>query len=104
MTTFTELAERNQIIHPEVSAALGVAVTHVWPGTGQRTPLGVVLEVTADRYGVWVRRFGDSADVSVWYAAKELEIATPDDLASIARTMLGWQYREALDLRAKHAR
>ncbi len=83
------------------SSALGRTVTAVRPGGFQREPLGVIVDVKHGDAGVWVRRFTDEADVSVWYAVRDLELASTEDLVSIARTMLNWQYREVIDLRAR---
>jgi hypothetical protein len=95
-----ELVKRNQIVHPEHSAALGVPVAYVG---GYRQPLGVIVEVTEDRGAVWVRRFDDPADTTVLYSLNEVEAMTTADLASVARLFLGRQYREAVEIKARIA-
>lgn len=98
MNALLEMVGRKRIFG-EGSAILGVAVTFVGRGDleGIREPLGVVVET--GEYGLWVRRFHDPADVAVLYPMGDLEIATQADLASVARTFLGWQYQEVLSLR-----
>lgn len=101
--TLAEMVKQQRIMGGG-SVALGVPVTFVGRGdlAGRRDPLGVIVEIGAEGYGVWVRRFTDPADVQVLYPLSEVEVATQADLASIARTMLAWQYRETAEVRRSH--
>lgn len=96
---FKDLVDRDQIVVPGVSAALGAAVSHRAMGNLTRHFLGVVVEVMPDRRSVWVRRFHDDADTSVWYAVRDLELATTEDLVEAGRYFLNRQYREVGELR-----
>ncbi len=95
---FQQLVERNSVLSDH-SAALGAAVSVA----AEDRFLGIVVEVAEGRKGVWVRRLHDDADVMVHYSVRELRLATPADLANVARFFLAQQYREAVELRRKVA-
>jgi len=94
------LVERNSITGTH-SAALGAAVSRKAAGESVREVLGTIVDVSEPgRLGVWVRRYHDDAETSVWYSVRELELATQDDLVQVARYFLGRQYRETAELQA----
>jgi hypothetical protein len=92
MKRFEDLAQANSIFSETRSAALGATVTVVY--AGRRDVLGAVVQVSEDRKSAWVRRYTDGPDTAVLYSARELDLATPDELAQIGRWLVNRQYME----------
>lgn len=86
------------------SVARGVPVSREAAGTRGREFVGIIVDVAEGGLGVWVRRPSDDADVSVWYSVNELDVASSEELAQIARFFLNRQYLEVAELRSAIAK
>jgi hypothetical protein len=91
MTTLAELIETKGLFGG--NRAMGAVVSN------RGRVLGVVTDIGENNQGVWIRRMEDDAGTAVFYSLREVELATPEELASAARWFLNRQYREVQDLR-----